>query len=384
MQKIVIATDSFKECMDGYQVAKNIQKGFKSVFKDSDYFISAIADGGEGTTQTLINALDGSSKTVSSFDPLGRKISSFIGFNADKSTAFIEMASSSGLELLTHAERNPLLTTTFGTGTLIKEAINHGVEKIIIGLGGSATNDLGTGMLQALGVRFYDQYQQEIQPCGGNLLQITHFDLENLIDLSKVSIIVACDVTNPLLGPKGASNIFAKQKGASEQDIALLEKNLSHLAQLFNDYFQTNCQNIIGGGAAGGMGVALKLFLNGSLQSGSDIILDQLAIEDQIQNADLVITGEGRLDHQSTAGKGPLKVAELAGKYQIPCIAICGSLGANISELYNNNLTAAFSIMRQPENLDSAILHTAENLTETAHSIAQILQISDKYKKNEH
>lgn len=384
MQKIVIATDSFKECMDGYQVAKNIQKGFKSVFKDSDYFISAIADGGEGTTQTLINALDGSSKTVSSFDPLGRKISSFIGFNADKSTAFIEMASSSGLELLTHAERNPLLTTTFGTGTLIKEAINHGVEKIIIGLGGSATNDLGTGMLQALGVRFYDQYQQEIQPCGGNLLQITHFDLENLIDLSKVSIIVACDVTNPLLGPKGASNIFAKQKGASEQDIALLEKNLSHLAQLFNDYFQTNCQNIIGGGAAGGMGVALKLFLNGSLQSGSDIILDQLAIEDQIQNADLVITGEGRLDHQSTAGKGPLKVAELAGKYQIPCIAICGSLGANISELYNNNLTAAFSIMRQPENLDCAILHTAENLTETAHSIAQILQISDKYKKNEH
>ncbi len=381
MQKIVIATDSFKECMSGYEVAKNIHEGFKYSFPDSEYFLSAIADGGEGTTKTLIDTLNGHIQNISSFDPLGRKISSFIGFNPHKTTAFIEMASSSGLELLTPSERNPFITNTFGTGILIKEAINQGVKEIIIGLGGSATNDLGAGMLEALGVKFYDNKHNEIHPCGGNLTRIVNFDSSNLIDFKGTKIIVACDVNNPLLGPNGASKTFAKQKGASDQDIILLEENLNHLATLFNQYFQTDCQVISGGGAAGGMGVALKLFLNGSLQSGSDIILEQLQIEQQIKDADLVITGEGRLDHQSLAGKGPLKVAELAGKYNVPCIAICGSLSENISELYTNNLTAAFSIMRQPENLENSIIHTAENLQETAYAIANILKINNNFKQ---
>lgn len=375
MKKIVIATDSYKECMDGIMVAQNIKTGFSKVYPNANYYCTAIADGGEGTTEVLVATTKGQTIKFASVDGLNRPISSFLGLNEDKTIAYLEMAASAGIELISPNDRDPLTTTSRGVGIMIKEALKQDVTKIIIGIGGSVTNDLGAGMLYELGMKFFDENQRLILPCGGNLQQITSIDTGQLIDLSKIEIEVACDVDNPLYGPQGATYTYGRQKGANDETIKLLEQNIIHLAKLFEKTYQIDPQTISGGGAAGGLGAALVLCLKAKIRPGIMIVSDLLNIEAEIKTADLVITGEGRMDGQSINGKGPIGIAKLAHKHQVPCLAICGSLGADIEITYGYHITAAYSTMMQAESLQEAFKHTEHNLQLTASAIARTLAI---------
>lgn len=375
MKKIVIAVDSYKECMEGIDVATNIKKGMQSVI-EANYVLFGIADGGEGTTSALATATGGTIETIPSVDGLNRPIKAFIGFNHDRTIAYMEMAASSGIELVKANDRNPLLTNTFGTGLMIKQAIEKGANKIVIGIGGSVTNDVGIGMLSALGVVFKNQDGDVLEPIAKNLISIHSIDTSQMIDLSTITIEVACDVTNPLHGPNGATHIYGKQKGATPAMITELEQGVIHFSHVLDNHFNTQSNQIIGGGAAGGLGAALKLFLNASLKPGFEIVESLLNLENEIKNADLVITGEGRMDSQSVNGKGPIEIAKLAQKYDIPCIAICGSLGQDIEVIYDYGITAAYSTMLTAQDLESAIKDTEINLQITAKAIAQTLKIT--------
>ncbi len=375
MKKIVIAIDSYKECMEGIDVAKNIQKGMEQELK-ANYKSFGIADGGEGTTTSLTTATSGTIETIESVDGLNRPIKSFIGFNSDKSIAFMEMAASSGIELIAEQDRNPLITNTYGTGLMIKQAINHGAKHLIIGIGGSVTNDVGIGMLSALGVIFKDKDNNILEPISKNLINIATIDTTQIIDTTNLTIEVACDVTNPLHGPNGATHVYGKQKGATPQMIDELEAGVIHFSKILDNHFNTNSNQIVGGGAAGGLGTALNLFLNATLKPGFEIVENLLNLEQEIKNADLVITGEGRMDSQSINGKGPIGVARLANKYNKPCIAICGSLGQDIEITYKHGITAAYSTMLTAQDLQSAIKDTETNLQLTARAIAKTINIT--------
>lgn len=375
MKKIVIAVDSYKECMEGIDVAKNIQKGMEQTLK-ADYKLFGIADGGEGTTSALATATNGTIESIASVDGLNRPIDSFIGFNKDKSIAFMEMAASSGIELVKPEDRNPLLTNTYGTGIMLKQAIETGANHIIIGIGGSVTNDVGIGMLSALGVVFKDKENNPLQPIAKNLIDIQTIDTTSMIDISNLTIEVACDVTNTLYGPNGATYVYGKQKGATEQMLNELETGVIHFSKILDNHFNTNSNQIVGGGAAGGLGTALKLFLNANLKPGFEIVENLLNLEQEIATSDLVITGEGRMDSQSINGKGPIGVAKLASKYNKPCIAICGSLGQDIEITYAHGITAAYSTMLTAQDLQSAIKDTETNLQLTARAIANTININ--------
>lgn len=375
MKKIVIAIDSYKECMEGIDVAKNIQKGMKQEIK-ANYKLFGIADGGEGTTTSLTTATNGTIESIESVDGLNRPIKSFIGFNSNKTIAFMEMAASSGIELIAKQDRNPLITNTYGTGLMIKQAINQGAKHLIIGIGGSVTNDVGIGMLSALGVIFKDKDNNILKPISKNLIHIHTIDTTEMIDTTNLTIEVACDVTNPLYGPNGATHVYGKQKGATPQMIDELEAGVIHFSKILDDHFNTNSNQIVGGGAAGGLGTALNLFLNATLKPGFEIVENLLNLEKEIKNADLVITGEGRMDSQSINGKGPIGVAKLANKYNKPCIAICGSLSQDIEITYEHGITAAYSTMLTAQDLQSAIKDTETNLQITARAIARNININ--------
>ncbi len=375
MKKIVIAIDSYKECMEGIDVAKNIQKGMEHEIK-ANYKLFGIADGGEGTTTSLTTATNGTIETIESVDGLNRPIKSFIGFNSDKSIAFMEMAASSGIELIAKQDRNPLITNTYGTGLMIKQAIDQGAKHLIIGIGGSVTNDVGIGMLSALGVIFKDKDNNVLKPISKNLINIATIHTTKMVDTTNLTIEVACDVTNPLYGPNGATHVYGKQKGATRQMIDELETGVIHFSKILDDHFNTNSNQIVGGGAAGGLGTALNLFLNATLKPGFEIVENLLNLEQEIKNADLVITGEGRMDSQSINGKGPIGVAKLANKYNKPCIAICGSLGQDIEITYEHGITAAYSTMLTAQDLQSAIKDTETNLQLTARAIAKTININ--------
>ncbi len=375
MKKIVIAIDSYKECMEGIDVARNIQKGMEQEIK-ANYKLFGIADGGEGTTTSLATATNGSIETIESVDGLNRPIKSFIGFNNDKSIAYMEMAASSGIELIAKQDRNPLITNTYGTGLMIKQAINDGAKHLIIGIGGSVTNDVGIGMLSALGVNFKDKDDNILEPVSKNLLHIHTIDTSNMIDTTNLTIEVACDVTNSLYGPNGATHVYGKQKGATPEMIDVLEAGVIHFSNILDNHFNTNSNQIVGGGAAGGLGTALNLFLNATLKPGFEIVENLLNLEQEIKNADLVITGEGRMDSQSINCKGPIGVAKLANKYNKPCIAICGSLGQDIEITYEHGITAAYSTMLTAQDLQSAIADTETNLQLTARAIAKTININ--------
>lgn len=374
MKKIVIAIDSYKECMEGIDVARNIKAGMEQVIT-ADYKLFGIADGGEGTTTSLTTATNGTIKSIESVDGLNRPIKSFIGFNNDKSIAFMEMAASSGIELIAKQDRNPLITNTYGTGLMIKKAINQGAKHLIIGIGGSVTNDVGIGMLSALGVIFKDKDNNILEPISKNLIHIHTIDTMKMVDTTNLTIEVACDVTNPLYGPNGATHVYGKQKGATPQMIDELEAGVIHFSKILDDHFNTNSNQIVGGGAAGGLGTALNLFLNATLKPGFEIVENLLNLEKEIKSADLVITGEGRMDSQSINGKGPIGIARLAHKYNKPCIAICGSLGHDIEITYEHGITAAYSTMLTAQNLQSAIKDTETNLQITAKAIAKTISI---------
>lgn len=374
MKKIVIATDSFKESMSGLEVATHIETGFKTVFPSCSYVKLAMADGGEGTVQSLVLSTDGTIELVDVTNPLGKEIQAPIGFDKDESVAYIEMAAASGLELLSNEERNPLLTNTRGTGQLIKKALDRGVKHIIIGIGGSATNDCGIGMANALGAKFIDKDGKSINPIADNLDKIVDIDLSNFDRrVFEVEIEVACDVDNKMYGENGASKIFGPQKGATKEIVEKLEVKMISFAKVLEKKYQKDPQQLVGGGAAGALGVGLNFFCNGKLRSGVKIVSDFLNLENHIKDADLVITGEGRIDSQSINGKAPIGVAKVASKYNVDCIAICGSVDPSAVMTYDYGIKSVFSVMLKPQSLEQAFIDCGQNLEMTSQSIARIL-----------
>lgn len=381
ISRVVIAPDSFKESMSAMQAAQAIQRGMSRIFPhDLHYELIPMADGGEGTTEALMHALDASYLSTTVLDPLQRPILAQYGFSATSKTAVIEMAAASGLDLVAPTERNPLVTTTYGTGQLIKSALDQGAERIILGIGGSATNDGGAGMLSALGVQFLDAQQQLLQPGGADLLRLAAIDLTKLDSrLEHVTFEVACDVTNPLLGAQGASVIYGPQKGANTQMVQQLDKALAHYHNQIEAQFNISVKDIAGAGAAGGVGAGLLAFCHTTLKKGIDVVLTETKFATHLQDADLVITGEGKIDHQTIFGKTPIGVAKLAKAYNIPVIALSGSLGDDYEAVYRHGIDAVFNILQQPNDLVTALKNGKSNIEKTAENIARVLTLKEKF-----
>ncbi|QLB41265.1 glycerate kinase [Mannheimia pernigra] len=375
--KIVIAPDSFKESLTALEVAKAIQTGFSRIFPNADYELVPMADGGEGSVQSLIDATNGNLQKISVKSPLVNQVEAFFGLSGDKKTAFIEMAAASGLHLVPNEQRNPLITTSYGTGELIKAALNCGVEKILLGIGGSATNDGGVGMLQALGVKFLNAKKQEIDFGDEALSQIQQIDLSGLDKrLSQVAFEVACDVDNPLCGEQGASAIFGPQKGATPEMVETLDNALRHFAEQAQTQLGVEIADKAGAGAAGGMGGGLLLLPNVTLRSGVNIIIETTHLAEKIADADLVITGEGRMDAQSIAGKTPIGVAKIAKQFNKPVIAIAGSLREDYPVVYQHGIDAVFPIIRQLNSLEETLKLGKENLISASENVARVWKMA--------
>ncbi|MEC0756513.1 glycerate kinase [Bacillus haynesii] len=375
--KIVIAPDSFKESMTSLEAARSIEKGFKAVLSDAEYVNIPVADGGEGTVQALVDATGGDIVHQTVTGPLGKPVKAAYGLLGDGKTAVIEMAEASGLHLVPPGQRNPLLTTTRGTGELILDAAEKGVSTIIIGLGGSATNDGGAGMAAALGAKFLNRDGEEIENGGGALAEIAKIDVSGLNPkLKHIQFEAACDVDNPLTGPRGASAVFGPQKGANSEMTALLDQNLKHYAAAVKAELGCEIDSIPGAGAAGGLGAGLCAFLNAELKSGVDIVLDTLSFSERIKGADLVITGEGKIDGQTVSGKTPAGVAKRARSENIPVIAFAGSLGEGCELVYDIGISALFSIIPGISSLENALADGSSNLTRCARNVAAVWSLA--------
>lgn len=322
--KVVVASDSFKGCLTSIQVADAVEKGIHVHWPDCQVMKLAVADGGEGIIEALLTTMGGRNVKVKVQDPLGRPIEAEYAI-VDGTTAVIEMSRSSGLTLLKEEERNPMLTSTFGTGQMVADALSKGCRRFIMGIGGSATNDAGTGMLEALGYRFMDAEGNVLKGRGESLGKIRHIDSSNAVEGLKDSIfIVTCDVDSPFCGPKGAAYVYGPQKGATSEMVKELDEGMQAFSRLVYKETGTDIMNIKGAGAAGGLGGAFKAFLNAELRKGADMVLDAIGFDEIIRDADLVITGEGKIDSQTLNGKLPSAVAQRASARNIPVMAICG------------------------------------------------------------
>ena len=374
--KIVIAPDSFKESLTALEVAEAIEAGLKKVLPDAEYVKVPMADGGEGTVQSLVDATEGRLISAEVRAPLGNKVTAEFGLSGDGRTAIIEMAAASGLHLVPSEKRNPLHTTSYGTGELILAALDEGVEKIIVGIGGSATNDGGAGMLQALGALLLDAQHQPIGAGGGCLQDLAAIDLSGLDKrLADVEIVVACDVDNPLCGEKGASAVFGPQKGATAEMVQALDSGLQHFAALAARDLGLDIQSPAGAGAAGGMGGGVLLLPDARLQAGVKIVMEAVGLAEKVQDADLVITGEGRMDAQSVHGKTPIGVAHTAKAFGKPVIAIVGCLREDYEVVYAQGIDAVFPIIRQLGSLEEILQHGRDNLVSAAQNVARIYQM---------
>ncbi len=372
--KVVISPDSFKESMSAKEVCDCVERGILSIFPEWEIKKVPMADGGEGTLESLIDATNGKIYNEETLNPLGEKIISKYGILGDKNIAIIEMASTSGIELIPSEKRNPYITTTYGTGQLMLKALDHDVERIILGIGGSATTDGGAGMLQALGAKLTDENGREIGFGGFELGKLAKIDFSNLDErLRKVEILVACDVSNPLTGKNGAAHVFGPQKGATPQMVEVLDNNLSHYAKIVKRDLNMEINDVPGAGAAGGLGAGM-LTLGGILKKGIEIVIDAADLEEKLKDADLVITGEGGMDKQTIYGKTPFGVAELAKKYNIPVIGIAGNLGNGYEILYDNGFDAIFSIMPGVRTLETALASGSVNVENTVRNIFAALK----------
>jgi glycerate 2-kinase len=379
IKKIILAPDSFKESMTAKEACFAMEKGIKEVFKDVECVHVPMADGGEGTMESLVDATEGKLYTVEVTAPLGNKIEAKFGVLGDGVTAVIEMAEASGLNLVKRDERDPLVTTTYGTGELIKSALDIGAKRLVIGLGGSATNDGGAGMLQALGVSLKDKNRNELKFGGGALKDLETIDLSNFDKrILETEIEVACDVKNPLTGKDGASYVFGPQKGASKETIEILDKNLKHYGNIVRKELSKEIDNIEGAGAAGGLGATLVGFCNGKLRSGIDLVIKYSKLEEKIKDADFVFTGEGSIDFQTKFGKTPVGVANIAKKYDIPVIAFAGKVGSDIEELYDLGIDSVIGIMSEVATIEEALKNGKNNLEISANNIARIIKLSEK------
>ena len=375
--KILVAPDSFKGSLTALEVAESIKKGIKNYKSNIKVDLLPLADGGEGTVQSLVDATRGEIIKEKVTGPLGEKIKANYGILGDGKTAAIEMAAASGLPLVPEEKRDPSKTTTYGTGELIKSALEHGVEEIIIGLGGSATTDAGVGMAQALGVSFLDEKGKEVGFGGRYLDKISEIKMDNLDNRVKdTKIRVACDVDNPLFGKDGAAYVYSPQKGAYQEMVKVLDKKLRKFNEKVKERLNKDVNKIAGAGAAGGLGAGLVAFLNAELETGIDIILDTVEFEKRLKNVDLVITGEGRLDGQSIYGKTPIGVAKRAKNHNIPVIAIAGSLGPGAKKVLDKGIDAYFSIIDKPDNLKAVIKRSSELLESTAEQIIRIFLLN--------
>ncbi|NIG18659.1 glycerate kinase [Pantoea sp. Al-1710] len=374
--KIVIAPDSYKESLSALEVAAAIEAGFSEIFPDAEYVKIPVADGGEGTVEAMVAATQGSIVRLTVTGPLGAPVEAFYGLSGDERSAFIEMAAASGLELVPAAQRDPLITNSYGTGELIKNALDRGVDHIIIGIGGSATNDGGSGMMQALGARLLDQQGNEIAFGGGALPQLARIEIDQLDKrIQQCRIEVACDVTNPLTGEEGASAIFGPQKGATPELVQQLDKALAHYAEIIHRDLDIDVLHIAGGGAAGGMGAALHAFCQAELRRGIEIVTEALGLADQVQDADLVITGEGRIDSQTINGKVPIGVAKVAKQFKKPVIGIAGSLTADVGVVHQHGLDAVFSVLFSIGSLEDALANAAQNVRLTSRNVAATIKV---------
>ncbi len=374
--KIVIAPDSYKESLSAMEVAIQIEAGFREIYPDAEYIKLPVADGGEGTVDAMVAATGGRQINVSVTGPTGKPVLAHFGITGNQQCAVIEMASASGLECIPPEERNPLITTSYGTGELIKAALDLGVTEFIIGLGGSATNDGGAGMLQALGIHLLDKAGHNIGKGGQCLSELEYVDVSGMDPrLKQCRITVACDVTNPLTGPQGASAIFGPQKGANPAMVRFLDENLKHYAEVIARQTGKDVEFAPGAGAAGGLGAALLAFLNAELRSGIEIVTEAVELEKAIMDADLVITGEGRIDSQSIKGKVPVGVARLAKRHNKPVIGIAGSLSSDVAVVYEHGIDCVFSVLNKVCSLDETLNDAAANVRLTARNIAATLRL---------
>lgn len=379
--KIIIAPDSFKESLTALEVAKAIEIGFRYIFPDGEYIKVPMADGGEGTVQSMVDATQGHFVDLEVTGPLGNKVMAQYGILGAKegeleTTAVIEMASASGLHLVPREQRNPLYTTSFGTGELIKDALDRGIKHIVLGLGGSATNDAGAGLAQALGVQFKDDKGQELAFGGEALAQLKTIDTSQIHPLlSQCQIDVACDVDNPLCGERGASAIFGPQKGATPEIVALLDNTLGYFADVIAESGFEDYRLEPGAGAAGGMGLGVKTFLNATLKPGIEIVMETVGFADKLEGADLVITGEGRIDGQTVFGKTPMGVLKQANLKNVATIGIAGSLGKDADAILSHGMKAIFPIIPALDSLDNVLAQAEVNLINSSRNIASMLKL---------
>jgi glycerate kinase len=374
--KCIIATDSFKGSNSAKRVCEAVREGMSRIFPDAQYLIVPVADGGEGTTEAVLGAVRGELRSCTVTGPLGKPVEGSYGL-LDGNRAVIEMASASGLPLVPESKRDPRKTTTYGTGELIKAALDAGCREILVGLGGSATNDCGVGMAQALGVSFQDNAGGEIGFGGGELSRIAGIDASALDPrIKETKISVACDVTNPLCGPRGASAVYGPQKGAAPETVRELDAALEHCASIILRDLGAAIADIPGSGAAGGLGGGLVGFLGAVLEPGIDAVLSLVHFDKLLEDADLVITGEGKLDHQTIYGKVPAGVALWAKRAgDIPVIAIVGDIGKGFEAVYDVGIDVVISSVNKAMPLSEAMENSRELLVETGERVGRLLKI---------
>ena len=384
--KIVIAPDSFKENLTSLEVASEIETGLKRVWPDAQYVKVPMADGGEGTVQSLVDATGGEIVKVEVSGPMGDKVLASYGLlGGDKRTAVIEMAEASGLPLVPKDKRNPLIATTYGTGELIKDAIARGVREIILGIGGSATNDAGAGLAQALGVRFLNFGGAPIRDliAGGDLDAVQAIDMSGVDpDLANVSISVACDVTNPLCGEKGASHVYGPQKGATPEMVERLDKNLAHFAYVIKRSIGADVAERPGAGAGGGIGAGLLAFTNATLKRGVELVVAATRLEEHMQGAHLAVTGEGRVDFQTAFGKTPSGVATAAHKHGVPVVAIGGGLADDAGGVFAHGIDGLETATPNAMPLDVAIGKSRQYLQDAGERVARLIVIGQRMSRS--
>lgn len=374
-ETFVLAPDSFKESMTAKEVCNAMEKGLRKVFPEANFVHVPMADGGEGTTQSLIDATEGTLYALNTTGPLGETVEASYGIMGNGEIAVIEMASASGIQFVNRDTKNPLVTTTYGTGELIRACLDKGIKKIILGIGGSATNDGGAGMAEALGVRFYDEAGNPLPRGGGALGRLHHIDLSGLDSrLAQVDIQVACDVTNPLCGEQGASAIFGPQKGATPEMVAQLDSNLAHYAAVIRNQLGKEIATVPGAGAAGGLGAGLMAFTQCTLRRGIDIVVEFSGLSDKLAGADFCFTGEGRIDYQTKFGKTPYGVARTAKAQGVPVIAVSGCVGEGVEALYGEGIDTIFGIIPRADNIEALLKEGPINMERACENIGRLLK----------
>ncbi|MBZ4664613.1 MAG: glycerate kinase [Caloramator sp.] len=374
--KFLLAIDSFKGSISSLEAANAFEAGIKRVKNNVEVIKIPIADGGEGTVESLVNFTKGEIIKTKVKDPLMREIDSYFGILGDGETVVIEMAAASGLPLLKDDERNPLYTTTYGTGELIKKALDMGFRRFVLGIGGSATNDAGVGMAMALGFKFLDKEGYDIGLGGVKLFNLHSIDTTCKDKrLDECEFLVACDVENTLYGEKGATYVYARQKGAGEEDLILLEKSIVNFSNVVFKEFGINISEIKGGGAAGGLGAGAYVFLNGKIKKGIDVLIDILKLDEVVKDVDFVVTGEGKIDGQTLSGKVPFGIAKLSKNYNKPVIAVCGLLEEGYKEIYNYGVDTIFSITNGPISLNESMKNASVLIEDTAERIIRFINI---------